>query len=314
MKYLILLVAIFYAVGSHSQNWIDRTTASKIHYGISAKLAVEYQVRQGPNFKLSLTAGIGADLNEINFFPTIHTGLIIFNNKVIGISLKDPWAKIRTHFFYSAAGTIKLDQRTYSFDERYVPFYHFSDFSANPLQNPYKTSFSIGAIWLNMQNKMRQRVGFFNFNALGRIQISYYNDGGPILRYAGDKRDRYYTGGLLVSYHGNEQHAVDLIEVSYHKFTGYVPHAFDLGDELQMDFLVYADKSQFAFNHQRWRLTVAGLSSGFAGSFTLYDINSIDLQDFLHFNTNVPYHPDYFQGYRLGFGGRYEGNYMRLPR
>lgn len=311
MRKNYLLLVILISQHLFSQHTIETSLQDKFQYGIATKLNIEIQPSMKlANFKLSIAVGVGLQIEAINFSPTLHTGVILFNKGVIGSALDDPWRKINTHFFYSAIGTVKLDTRNYTYHDRYVPFYHFSDFTANPLQNPYKSSFSYGAIWIHMQDKMKQRVGFFNANIVGRAQITYYNDGGYVLQWVGDKRDRYYTGGLLLSYHGNETAAIDLVELSYHKFTGYVKHAFDIADKLQIDFLTYADTSQIAFNHQRWKLNVSDLSTGYSGNISVYDYNSLDLQDFLHFKTNVPYHPDYFNGWRFAFGGRYEYNYF----
>jgi len=313
MRYAFILVLTFWSTQFYSQYRIDQKNGTKFQYGIASKLNIEFKINENPNFKLSITGGIGYNIENV-FFPAIHTGIILFNKGTIGSHLNDTWTKIRAHYFYNAIGTIRLDKRNYSYFERQVPFYHFSDFTANPLQNPYKSSLSFGKIWINLPKNKRQQIGLFNANIVGRAQITYYNDGGFGLEILGDKRDRYYTGGILISYHGNERDDIDLIELSYHKFTGYVKHAFDIAEKLQMDFLIYADTSQFALNHQRWKLTVSDLSSGFSGNIAIYDSNSIDLQDFIHFKTNVPYHPDYFHKHRFAIGGRYEYNYLWLRK
>lgn len=313
MRYAFILVLTFWSTQFYSQYRIDQKNGTKFQYGIASKLNIEFKINENPNFKLSITGGIGYNIENV-FFPAVHTGIILFNKGTIGSHLNDSWTKIRAHYFYNAIGAIRLDKRNYSYFERQVPFYHFSDFTANPLQNPYKSSLSFGKIWINLPKNKRQQIGLFNANIVGRAQITYYNDGGFGLEILGDKRDRYYTGGILISYHGNERDDIDLIELSYHKFTGYVKHAFDIAEKLQMDFLIYADTSQFALNHQRWKLTVSDLSSGFSGNIAIYDSNSIDLQDFIHFKTNVPYHPDYFHKHRFAIGGRYEYNYLWLRK
>lgn len=295
-----------------AQNHVDQRFGDAFQFGVSGKLSIEFQTKVKPTIRCSATTGIGYQLEGLHLFPTVHAGILLFNTGAIGSDLSKPWHKFSSHLFLSTTATAQLDKRSYSYEERYVPLYHFADFTANPLQNPYKSSISFGAIWIRMSEHQKQRIGFVNGNFYGRAQISYYNDGGPVLKCIGDKRDRYYTGGLTISYHGNEHAAIDLIELSYHKFTGYVKHAFDVADKLQQDFLVYADTSQFAYNHQRWKLNVADLSSGFAGHIALYDVNRLDLQDFLHFSTNVPYHPDYNTSSKFAFGGQYQYNSLWL--
>lgn len=297
-----------------AQNSVEYKSNYGFDVGFSGKLQIEFGVDYNPNFKLSLSAGVGYNSDKVNIFPTIHTGLILFNRGPIGSVLNSKWHHIQSHFFYSAIGTLRLDNKDFTFNERHVPLYHFSDFTANPLQNPYKSSLSFGAIWVKMPKEKQQSIGFFNANVVSRIQVSYYNDGGPVLNILGDKHDRYYTGGVVLSYHGDLDTELNLIEVSYHKFTGYSKHAFDVGDKLQIDYLVYAKKQEFAFNQQRWRINMTNLNSGYGGFISFYDFNAFDIQDALHFSTNVPYHPDFYQKPRIMIGGRYQRNSLYLSR
>ncbi|NNM23995.1 MAG: hypothetical protein HKO54_10630 [Flavobacteriaceae bacterium] len=309
-----MLMVWFCVVAAQAQIETRNSGVDGLQWGVAGKVQVEFNFRNNPNFRLSLSGGIGYDIDAINFFPAIHSGVMLFNKGPIGSYLERPWHQPQFHFFLNTSGTIAFDKGLIPFAERYVPFYHFSDFTANPLHNPYKTSTSYGAIWVFMPRGMRQRIGFFNLNVVGRTQITYYNDGGPVLKWVGDKRDRYYTGGVLFSYHGNRYTEFNLIELSYHKFTGYTPYAFDVGDKLQIDYVLYADKQQFAFNQQRWKIGISNYHTGFGGNFSLYNVNSLDVQDLLHFSTQVPYHPDYYNGWRWMLGGKYEYNYTYLQQ
>jgi hypothetical protein len=325
-KYLLIMITSILCLSVRSQSELSFSD-SDLHYGIAAKLSLEIGPRFSsrgkkiknrffsPAYKLSISSGIGYESkSSISVFPTIHTGILFFNKGSIGADQSKNAKRIQHHFFVNGIVTIELDKRDFSYQKRSVPFYHFSEFTANPLQNPYKSSISYGANLIFVQNKKSQRIGFLNLNIAGRAQISYYNDGGPVLKIAGDKRDRYYTGGIIISYHGNNEDLINLIELSYHKYTGYQEYAFDVADKLQIDFLNYNDENQFSFNQQRWRLNFSNINNGFGGSISLYNRNNLDLQDFLHFNTNVPYHPDYYRGYRWMFGGRYEYNNVTVSK
>lgn len=290
---------------------------SDLQFGISAKLNIEFSFKHRshtPSYKFSLTTGVGYNIDNLNLYPTLHSGFLLFNNGAIGANQQKNKGQIQSQFFFNAIGTLMLDKRDFNYIERSVPLYHFAEFTANPLQNPFKSSLSYGAIWIFSTQHHHQRTGFFNANVVGRVQISYYNDGGPILGWAGDNRDRYYTGGVILSYHGNTEDIIDLVELSYHKYTGYQKYAFDVADKLQIDFLNYNDTNQFAYNQQRWRLNFSNTDNGFGGSVSIFNRNNLDFQDFLHFNTNVPYHPDYYRGYRWMFGARYEYNQIALPQ
>ncbi|WP_298761659.1 hypothetical protein [uncultured Psychroserpens sp.] len=290
-------------------------SSSDFSYGIGTKLTIELLHKNRPDFKLSITGGVGynASINDnYGITPSIHGGILLFNKGMVGANQSKKWYKIQAHTFLNTTATFQLDKLDFNPLERPVPLYHFAEFTANPLQNPFKSSISYGMNLILVQDNILQRTGFFNLNIAGRFQISYYNDGGPVLGWAGDNRDRYYTGGLVLSYHGYINDVLNLIELSYHKYTGYQEYAFDVGEHLQIDFINYYDTTQFTYNQQRWRLNFSNLDNGFGGSISWYNKNRIDLQDFLHFTTNVPYHPDYFTKSRWMFGIRHEYNNSKL--
>ena len=309
-----IVVQLFSTTKVHAQNdyYLDN---DDISYGVGAKLNIEFSYKYRPDFKLGLTAGVSYNSvinTNYGISPTIHAGLLFFNGRSVGANQSKKNYTIQSHAFLNTTAVFQLDRLDFNPIERSVPLYHFAEFTANPLQNPYKSSISYGMNLILVHDKKLQRTGFFNLNFAGRFQVSYYNDGGPVLGWAGDNRDRYYTGGVVLSYHGNIQDEVNLVELSYHKFTGYQEYAFDVGAQLQIDYLNYYDTTQFEYNQQRWRLNFSSLNSGYGGSISLYNSNRLDIQDFIHLTTNVPYHPDYFKGYRWMFGGRYEYNHSKL--
>jgi hypothetical protein len=129
-------------------------------YGISVKLNVEIGYRFSKQFtlrrnnffspgcRLSVTGGIGYKTKgDVSFFPTLHSGFLLFNKGSIGADQSKYWSKAQIHFFTNLIGTVQLDKKDFSPIERSVPFYHFSEFTANPIQNPYKSSISYGVNW-----------------------------------------------------------------------------------------------------------------------------------------------------------------------
>lgn len=317
MRYLlatILAVFFLFTQPIYSQNDFSFSN-DDFSFGIGAKLNIEFSYAYRPDFKLGITGGISYNVlidHTYGISPTLHGGILFFNGRSIGANQSRKKYTIQSHAFLNTTAVFQLDRLDFNPIDRPVPLYHFAEFTANPLQNPYKSSVSYGMNLILVHDKKLQRTGFFNLNVLGRFQVSYYNDGGPILKWAGDNRDRYYTGGIVLSYHGYIDDVINLIELSYHKFTGYQEYAFDVGEHLQIDFLNYYDTTQFEYNQQRWRLNFVSLDHGFGGSVSLYNSDFLDFQDFLHFSTNVPYHPDYFNGYRWMVGGRYEYNNTKL--
>lgn len=314
--FIVLLVSFLSSQNkAHCQNDFSFNN-DDFTFGVGVKLNIEFSYKYRPDFKLGITGGIGYNTSigdDYGVTPTLHAGLLFFNGRSIGANLSHQRYTIQSHAFLNATTVFQLDKLDFNLLERPNPLYHFAEFTANPLLNPYKSSLSYGVNFILVDEwKKLQRVGFLNFNVAGRFQLSYYNDGGPINGWAGDNQDRYYTGGIVFSYHGYIEDAVNIIELSYHKYTGYQKYAFDVSEHLQIDFLNYFDTNQFKYNQQRWRLNVSNIDKGFGGSISLYNANALDFQDFLHFWTNVPYHPDYFTGYRWMFGGRYEYNNINL--
>ncbi len=320
---IVLLICSFCTIFAQS-NYSNSN--SRVQYGVSTKVSIELGARFGnvksinnrffsPAYKVSVTGGVGYIIgNDFEVFPAIHSGVLLFNKGSIGANQSLRPRQVQFHYFFNGHLTAMLDEKDFTYSNKNVPFYHFSEHTANPLQNPFKSSLSFGANLIFVQNNNYQWTGFFNANIASTIQVSYYNDGGPILGWPGDNRDRYYTGGVVLSYHGMSSDKIDLIELSYHKYTGYVMNAFDVADKLQIDFLNYSDLKQFSYNQQRWRLNFSNTNDGFGGSASVYNYNKWDFQDWLHFNTNVPYHPDYYRGYRIMLGARHEYNKTYLPK
>lgn len=301
---LNIVVVIYFSFLS-SNLCIGQNVQDNFQYGLALKLNVEY--KKHPNFKLSLAGGVSYLTGKEHLLPALHGGVVLFNSGPIGsdLSISRKCKIQRPHIYINGLVTIRLDKRDYSYDERFVPLYNFSDFTPNPLQNPFKSSVSLGAIFVNLGKSKNQRIGFLNVNMAGRAQLTYYNDGGYGMEHIGDKHDRYYTGGAVLSYHGRVDDFVDLIELSYHKYTGYTKYAFDVAYQLQLDYLPYGDKNQVSFNQQRWKINIGNMRSGLFGSISLYDSNKLDGQDLIHYLIDAPYHPDYYSKQKWAAGGNF---------
>ncbi|MAP79567.1 MAG: hypothetical protein CL526_00630 [Aequorivita sp.] len=282
-----------------------------LRLGVGINLTVEYQVKHGLKFRVAATGGVAQYVeianDDFGLLPSVHLGVLFYNKGILGSNLNYDY--YRTTFFdFFANATVTPGFTNNSTKKelqyRFVPLYHFSDFVANPLQNTFDFSISIGSNWLMNPDKNRasQTIGFLNLNIKRRVQISYYNDGGPVLNYFGDREDRFYTGGIVISAHFNTNAYIDIVELSFHKFTGWQQYAVDTADKLQLDHIPYKNQDAFGFNQQRWRLNIISYQQHFGAYISLYDFNALDLQDFLHFNTDFPYHPDYYWGWRLGGG------------
>ena len=111
--------------------------------------------------------------------------------------------------------------------------------------------------------KTDQRVGFFNLH-LNHIQVSYFNDGGTPFDETklGDSKDRYYTGGAVFSYHGKPYTALNLVELSFYKFTGYTKNAFEVSNKLDLAYVNYNRKEEKYYNKSLWTLNISNPNQG----------------------------------------------------
>lgn len=185
--------------------------------------------------------------------------------------------------------------------KRNIPLYYFSNFTNPALQNPYDYSISAGTNFIVSSDKLRssQRVGFLNAH-INRLQVSYYNDGGTPFdeAYLGDSKDRFYTGGALVSYQGDTKMGVNLLELSFQKFTGYTKNAFEVSNNLDLAFVDYNKPEEQYFNKSLWSLHISNPEKGIGISINRYNYTDWDIQHLIHFSTFNAYHlvpyRDYF--------------------
>src|SRR5205085_11642866 len=104
------------------------------------------------------------------------------------------------------------------------------------------------------------------------------------------RKDRYWTGGLIVGYYFPLKMKVNDIIISYHKYTGYTKNAFELTNLMDLPEVRYLDKEQQRFNRGYWGITVLGLNKGYGGSFKIWNKHCMDLQHGIHFKIYNSYH------------------------
>lgn len=281
-----------------------------LQYGVSLKGLLEFGFKRGHNpdyphpptviYRITANAGIGSNFLDSWLYPTFNGELQLYNGGIGSRTRRDAHRQCTLDFI--AAFTFTAGWKNYftaqndpgnPLKHRNVPLYYFADFGYPALQNPYRYSASIGTNVVLSTNKKRapQRIGFVGFHA-SRWQISSYNDGGQPFRFLqiGDRADRYYTGGGVLSYHGDTYTQVNLIELSYHKFTGYTKNAFELSNELQLPYVNYRDKEQKYFNKSLWTLNIANLVRGVGVNLRAYNFIHYDIQHLLHWGLFNSYH------------------------
>lgn len=196
---------------------------------------------------------------------------------------------------------------------RQNPLRYFADFAIPSLQNPYNYSISLGTNLVITSDGGRafQRLGFLNLNHSG-LQLSYYNDGTPFQHFfLGDGKDRYYTGGGVLSYNnGNgtyEQFKSYSFEVSYHKFSGYNQNSFELSNSLNASNVDYKNTDQRYYNKSLWKFNAFSndVYNGFGLALSAYNSVRFDGQHLIHwlidnsfhivpYNTSFTIEPSYY--------------------
>lgn len=278
-------------------------------YGVALEL--KFEVQRYTHFQLSLTGGLGKKLNDLEgVYPSLHSELRLYNGGV-GSSLSQ--AGIRNFeldyiLSFLVTGGIK-EIKTRHYQQRFNPLNFFMEDSSNPLQNPFYNSISLGTNFILSTDSFRklQYLGVINLNVeRGVFQFTYYNDGTPFqwIRL-GDGFDRYYTGGGFLAHYGDYKNDLNLIEFSYHKFTGYQRDGFELANHMQIDFLAYKNPRNFYYNQSRYSLKLGNVTDGYGISFYAYDFQSLDNQDLIHYIIGNTYHPDTYRKPRIGLGLHY---------
>jgi hypothetical protein len=303
LRYFYIICCTLYLLNSHAQQKQNLMSSSNgLQYGFSVKALLEFSTQkntQKPHFKIALAAGIGSSFIDNNIYPTINTELLIYNNGLGSHkpgSLNKPELNVDLITALTLTAGIKdflQTSRRDLFLERNVPLYYFADHGYPSLRNPFAYSFSIGTNFIvnSDPNKKFQRTGFINLH-IDRFQLSYSNDGGSPISdiYLGDRRDRYYTGSIVLSYHGKPNTAINLIELSYHKFTGYTRNAFEVTNQFDFAFVNYKQEEQRFYNKSLWSLNIANPVKGYGVNLRQYNKVNWDVQHLIHWAIFNSYH------------------------
>ena len=98
----------------------------------------------------------------------------------------------------------------------------------------------------------------------------------------GDRYDRMHTGGVFISFHGDNKWPVNLVELGYNKFTGYSKNLYELSNKVGNGYLYHKDEGEQYYNKSRWTLNISNVSQGYGLSLNLYNIPSLDIQHKIH--------------------------------
>lgn len=281
-------------------------------YGFTLKGLLEFNLSNPfhePVFRLCTDFGLGSNILARALYFSFNTELQLYNG---GLGSKRREGNKKSPFTLDIISAFTLTTGLNNYltgdslpaiihSNRNVPLYYFSNFSYPALQNPYNYSISAGTniIFSTDKYKSSQRIGFFNLH-LNKVQVSYYNDGGTPFEqtYLGDGKDRYYTGGALFSYHGNPKADINLVEISFNKFTGYSKNAFEVSNKLDLAYVNYNNAEEKYYNKSLWTFNIGNPEKGWGININRYNYTDWDVQHLIHFSIFNSYHlvpyDDYF--------------------
>ena len=288
-KYFVFLFLYsMYCIGQERVNY--RHDNSGFEYGFSAKAILDLAAKESSSFRISFAAGAGysiypTNLTSINIeYSFVTGGLGTYKNENMSYWL---FAPNLTQSFGKSAET------QYSPINRNQPLYYFSDLVSPALQNPFKNSFSIGVnrvYFLGDHHAARwQSVAHLGVK-INKVHLAYNNDGGPILKWWGDKHDRYFTGGGFVNVHLDNNLTVNHYGASFYKFTGYTDMAFELSDELLYASVDYKYPNQNFFNFGFWSASIGNTAFGDISLRYNNPPNIREFQNLIHYVKGFAYH------------------------
>ena len=292
-------------------------------YGFSLKGLVEFSLNkatQKPFFRLCADFGVGSNLLSRAIYFCYNTELQLYNGG-LGSKRREGYRKpaltldcINAFTLTTGLNNYFAADSFYVITNRNVPLYYFSNFTFPALQNPYDYSISLGTDFIISTDKFKgnQRVGFLNVH-VDRFQVSYYNDAGtPIDElYLGDGRDRYYTGGATFSYNGKPKQGVNLIELSFKKFTGYTRNAFEVSNKLDLAFVNYNNPEEKYYNKSLWSLTISNPEKGVGININRYNYTDWDVQHLIHFSIFNSFHLVPYKDF-FSVSGLYYNSYTNI--
>lgn len=317
MKFIVLLFCLFLGLNSLYSQTND---VNDLQFGVAVKATVDFNLRY-PNFNIGAVGGIGGHPFDLeNIYPSVHAGFIVYNHgELMSAYDKSFFGSTVLDGILDITLNLGLYRQNIDFSSRFVPLYHFADFTPNPLQNPFQSSFSLGTNFIvstddyRRREKFYQRIGFTNLMIDRHLEISVINDG-TLWRKLGlaDGLNRYYAGGVVVSYHLDTNNTFDNMELSIYEFKGHETFAFDTARLLQLDFIPFKEKRTYFYNKNRLRFSLGDTNGNYGFHATLYNVDR-GIPDLLHVRGNYSYHLDNFNNMKgsidellhVGLGGYY---------
>lgn len=257
--------------------------------GVAVKAVLEIAERSKLTYRLGLSGGVGSYIAGNGLYGSLHGDIMIYSNGFGSPKLSNGYKAWEIDLVLSGTVIAGFQNRLSTKSsvgpgKRNDPLYYFANFTRPPLQSPFNYSLSLGSnLVFNPRHKHPfQQVGFANMHA-GPFQFSYFNDGTPFQRIIlGDGKDRYYTGGGIITISLPATNLIDLFELSYHKYSGYVPGAFETANMLDLSFVNYSDNFENFYNKSMVSFNAASTTHHFQFGVSMLNQTRNDIQHRIH--------------------------------
>ena len=273
---------------------------SHFRFFAEAKVFIDlnlYQFRPLSHLRTSATVGVvgyGGRNRHVFANSTLTASCLL--GRGLGASLKDRSATFRPQFVATLGFGAQGGPRN-----RLHEVTQFTQVVGSTFRSDYAHVISLASSWVLVDTKypfdrrkryfLTQRVGSA-FVAFGPAEVFYYNDGTPFNAWAGDGKDRYFTGGGYVGYQlrndqGWPQNRHAAFRISFDRYTSYEADAFELATALKFDHVPYANNATF-YNRGSFRFGL--FTDRWWGEAVINDNDQLDVQNLIHRVSGMAFH------------------------
>ncbi|MBS1643645.1 MAG: hypothetical protein JST36_01275 [Bacteroidetes bacterium] len=269
------------------------------------------QGQKFPGWKIFVGVGVSA-INKHNFLFNYGPTVAVYS-KSLGANLNPLSNDVQVDFSNSfTAGA-------WWGDPYYNKFFRtIGNSAAYNFYTDVRNAVLLSTIFIFNNHKRNQALGALT-GSFGDFTINYYNDGGAPIEWltVSDHFDRYWTGGLGLFFHNNDQ--FNSVEFLFDQFTGYKPMLYEMSSLLgirvpdyNLNELGASGNFPDNFNTSAYNLRIMpyrnfGFDLGMIGSLRTKKGIPFGLQDIIHTLGNYALHPNN-DANRFFLGGTYQNN------
>ena len=264
----------------------------KFQHGVSFSLYFGNELKYLLSYNPNISYPIGNENQAV--IPMLDLKAALYNNNLGSSVLKS--FRNRFHLNIAFSPTI-----SYSFGKAdkynlgYIPI--FSNTFTGTTNTDYNNNIglSVGYVWQNnfgggiKTRKTFQRLSNL-FVSTKYVFLNYYNDGGPVNNWLGDKEDRYWTGGGSIGTKFLHKNEIQYLMITFDKYTGFNKNAFEASGLLYSDNVNYKDMEETVYNSGKYSIKYLNPSLNFGATINHWN-TPFDFQDFIHRDiSSSPYH------------------------